>query len=358
MAKPPFSFDEKIFPVFKIAALCEVLRQEGVPLARLLEPSGVEADALKLPSTLVSYRQLLAAYRAGAEIEEIPLLALRAGHSMHVTACGIFGYALMSSASPQDAIDFATKYQSILGPGVESGYRREGDQVVWTLEPFMTKDPTDPVYRFAIEYHLAISSNLLRDAIDPACTFREIQVSYARPANADHYESFIGCPTRFEQRIDQMNMSGHWLDHRLPLSNPITNALVKDICDQELLRVSSSAGISGRIYQTLIENPRMFPDIDAVASGMGMSSRTLRRKLDAEGTSYRRILSEVRKHLALKYLRETPMTNEEIADRLGYSDAANFRKAFKQWTQQQPSGFRRGREHASAHSAHSSHPAH
>ena len=344
MAKPPFSFDEKIFPVFKIAALCDVLRQEQVPIERLLTPCGLEAEALQLPSTQVSYQQLLAAYRVGAELTEVPLLALRAGHSMHVTACGIFGYALMSSASPQDAIEFATKYQAILGPGVDSSYRREGDQVIWTMEPMMTKDPSDPLYRFAVEYHLAISANLLRDAIDPACTWREVQVAYPRPAIAEQYLDFIGCPTRFDQRLDQMSMSAHWLDHRLPLSNPITNALVKDICDQELLRVFSSSGISGRIYQTLIENPRMFPDIDAVASGMGMSSRTLRRKLDAEGTSYRRILSEVRKHLALKYLRETPMTNEEIADRLGYSDAANFRKAFKQWTQQQPSGFRRGRE--------------
>ena len=231
MAKPPFSFDEKIFPVFKIAALCDVLRQEHVPVERILGPAGLEAEALKLPSTQVSYQQLLAAYRAGSELTEIPLLALRAGHSMHVTACGIFGYALMSSASPQEAIEFATKYQAILGPGVDSSYRREGDQVVWTMEPMMTKDPADPVYRFALECHLAISANLLRDAIDPGCTWREVQLAYARPATADQYVDFIGCPVRFDQRLDQMFMSASWLDHRLPLSNPITNALVKDICD-------------------------------------------------------------------------------------------------------------------------------
>ena len=71
-----------------------------------------------------------------------------------------------------------------------------------------------------------------------------------------------------------------------------------------------------------------------------MNSRTLRRKLDAEQTSYREIVAEVRMQLAIEYLRKTRMTNEEIAARLGYSDASNFRHAFKRWTSRHPSDHR------------------
>ena len=77
-----------------------------------------------------------------------------------------------------------------------------------------------------------------------------------------------------------------------------------------------------------------------MAEELGMYPRALRRKFEAEGTSYRDLLAEVRMRLAVEYLRKTEMTNEEIASRLGYSDAANFRHAFTRWTGKSPSDFR------------------
>jgi len=77
-----------------------------------------------------------------------------------------------------------------------------------------------------------------------------------------------------------------------------------------------------------------------VAAALSMNTRTLRRRLDAEKTSYRKVLAEVRMQLAIGYLRKTLMTNDEIAARLGYSDAANFRHAFTRWTYKNPSDFR------------------
>jgi AraC-like DNA-binding protein len=73
-----------------------------------------------------------------------------------------------------------------------------------------------------------------------------------------------------------------------------------------------------------------------------MHPRALRRRLEAEGASYRDLLADVRMRLAVEYLRKTQMTNEEIARRIGYSDAANFRHAFARWTGKRPSEFRRG----------------
>ena len=71
------------------------------------------------------------------------------------------------------------------------------------------------------------------------------------------------------------------------------------------------------------------------------TSRTLRRRLHLEGTSYQDLLAEVRCNLAKEYLRGTRMTTEDIAETLGFSDAANFRHAFRRWTGRNPSEFRR-----------------
>ena len=71
-----------------------------------------------------------------------------------------------------------------------------------------------------------------------------------------------------------------------------------------------------------------------------MSPRTLRRKLEDEKTSFRVLLDELRMHVAIKYLRDTDLTIEAVAAALGFSDAANFRHAFRRWTKGSPQDFR------------------
>ena len=73
-----------------------------------------------------------------------------------------------------------------------------------------------------------------------------------------------------------------------------------------------------------------------------MSSRTLNRHLREHGTSYLQILNDVRKELAIQYLRESDLSTDEIAERLGYTETTNFRRAFKRWTGKSPSVYRLG----------------
>ncbi len=76
---------------------------------------------------------------------------------------------------------------------------------------------------------------------------------------------------------------------------------------------------------------------------MAMTSRTLRRKLKQEGTSYRVLLDEVRRMLAEQWLEMGVLTLEEISDRLGFSELSNFSHAFLRWTGLTPARYRRGR---------------
>jgi len=99
--------------------------------------------------------------------------------------------------------------------------------------------------------------------------------------------------------------------------------------------------VAGRVYRLLTQVPGQFDDMEAISAKLNTTSRTLRRKLQAEGTSYQGILAEVRCQLAKEYLRTTRLSTEDIADVLGFSDAANFRHAFRRWTGKPTSEFRR-----------------
>ena len=83
------------------------------------------------------------------------------------------------------------------------------------------------------------------------------------------------------------------------------------------------------------------PTLSQVASRLFVSTRTLRRRLEDAQTSYQEIVAETRRDLAVRYLTETSLSTEAIAEILGYSDTANFRQAFKRWTGESPQQYRR-----------------
>jgi len=126
-----------------------------------------------------------------------------------------------------------------------------------------------------------------------------------------------------------------FLKEKLNRELPQQNELALDLCKEQLeqirplLVVDDSA--SFKVQEYLSSTPLYRTDMEKCSQKMNITSRTLRRKLETEGTSYQRILDEFRNTLAVKYLNSTSMTLEEIAERLGFSDAANFSHAFKRW---------------------------
>jgi AraC-like DNA-binding protein len=82
------------------------------------------------------------------------------------------------------------------------------------------------------------------------------------------------------------------------------------------------------------------PTLSQVAGRLFVSTRTLRRRLEDAQTSYQEIVAETRRDLAARYLTQTSLSTEAIAELLGYSDTANFRQAFKRWTGEPPQQYR------------------
>src|SRR5262249_51184928 len=90
----------------------------------------------------------------------------------------------------------------------------------------------------------------------------------------------------------------------------------------------------------LLANLTQPAGFDAIAGRLHMTTRTLRRKLDGEGTSFRKLVDETKMRVAIRYLRDTDLAIEEIAYSLGFSDPAAFRRAFRRWTGHGPLEFR------------------
>ena len=340
MYRSPPSLEHRIYPTHRVAAIVAVLAQNGIPAADALSGSGIAESRLLAPATRISYRQILTVFRNALRLSPDPALALRAGQRMHLTAYGVFGYALLSSPTHAASVDLAVKYYRVMGPVADIEFIQEDDTATCVYEPILSHDHTEALYRFAMEFHFASQVTVYGDLYGPSFRFSAARAAFAAPAHAHLYSQILNCPVLFNQARNELRFDAIWMKEPMVFSNAITNAMVSDMCEQALAELTSGGGIASEIHRILVEQPGQFPDIEAMAHTLSLNVRSLRRKLDAENTSYRQILAEVRMRLAIEYLRKTPMTNEEIAARLGYSDAANFRHAFTRWTQKHPSDFR------------------
>jgi AraC-like DNA-binding protein len=162
-----------------------------------------------------------------------------------------------------------------------------------------------------------------------------------RPSwGARHAEQF-GCEVLYEQPQNRLSFPAEWLDKKPALGNPVTYAQVTNICDQLLAELKQNTGVAGKVRQVLLANIDAPPDVDTLASQLGLSTRTLRRRLQQENTSYRELIDDLRAQTAIKYMRDTRLTVENIAFLLGFGDPAAFRHAFRRWTNTAPNEFRR-----------------
>lgn len=337
------NFEAQVHPPNKVLALLEVVQEAGLSPTALLEGTGLTVTALEDPALRLSYRQMQRTYANGAAMQQYPGLALMAGQRVHLTATGLYGYAFICSPNMREVCRFAVDYHRVTGPMTQMGFSETPEGAVWTYEPLWCHDRLDPLYRFTIEFQTSISYTVGVDVFGPEFVPVCIRAAYPKPAHAALYQSVFRCPAYFDQATNEQVQHARWLDHPPQLGNGVTYEIVRRTCDEILERMDTSPGLAGQVQQALLSQPGLFIGMEAVAEHMGMSARTLRRRLEAEDTSYQAILREVRSHLAQRYLKETSLSTEQIALRLGFSETANFRHAFKRWTGQQPGAFRSGR---------------
>ncbi|MFT3804010.1 MAG: AraC family transcriptional regulator [Burkholderiaceae bacterium] len=339
-SSPIIDFDKRAYPAHKLAALVDSLNEIDVRATTLLSGSGLTEKELRSASAHISYRQMATLFRNALRLSPDPAFALRAGLRMRITAYGMYGYALMSSSSHKEGLELATKYHLVMGPVARMTHTANDDDLVFSYEPILSENPGDGLYRSCIEFIFSSHLTLNKDLYGSLFELSGISVKYPAPPYASKYRKVFGCPIEFGRQYNEIRFNKKWLDDPMPFSNPITNAYAREICEQLLLRADFVPSVVSRIRGFLIDHPGWFPRVEAMAAQLSMSSRKLHRLLEAEQTNYRQLLNEIRMELAIKYLRETRMSNEEIAARLGYSDASNFRHAFVRWTGKRPSDYR------------------
>src|ERR1700730_459524 len=333
--------EEKIYPVVKLATVVDALAAEGISPADALERVQVSKSIISSPATRVSLNQIIECYRNAVGLSRDPRFAYHTGLRFHVSTYGMYGFAILSNTSFRQTMRFAMQYHELAAPLTEISFREDGRSGVWTISPLPHPRVDTPLYRFLVELQFGIHVSLHRDVMGASFVPQELHFTYAPPSDARLYPDAFGCQVRFGQSENKLVFDAAWLGVAPKLGNEITYAAVVRLCDDLVEELQLHIGLTGKVRRVLLVNLARPTSFDAVARHLQMTPRTLRRKLHEEDTSFRKLLDELMMQVAIKYLRDTELTNEDIADALGFSDAANFRHAFRRWTNNAPHEFRR-----------------
>ncbi len=334
-------WNEKRYAPYKVAALVEVLSEQGISQENSLSGTGLSSESLANPETLTSVRQYITVVRNALRLSKTHETPFLTGQRIPLSAYGMYGFALVCSPTIREYFQVAVKYHRLATPLLSVTWREDNDYAAWVFPLDAAVTHPDSLLRFLMEQQLSQMATHLRGVVE-GDGYGPVRaaLSYSAPSYTRLYERFLGCPVRFGQPMSELVYPKALLSAKPRMAHRLTSKLLQDTCDRILGEVKTSTGVSGEVYQIIASTPGHSPSMGDVARRIGTTVRTLNRKLSAEETSFTQILDDVRCNFASEYLRTTKLSIDDIAELVGFSDAANFRHAFRRWTGSTPAHYR------------------
>jgi AraC-like DNA-binding protein len=335
------AYGDRLYPTTKLEPLIGLQQSLGLSPARVLAAAGLGEAEVASPATRVSIDQVLAAYQAFVEETADPLLAYRLGRAFHTTTYGTYGFAMLSSADLGKALAVAVEYHRLSTPLVTIRLDVEGPSAVWRVEPIPHPSLFGPLYEFVTRLHLGISLALHHELTGGVLASMDLGLAFdASPGETDGLGEIGAVQVERARGASFIRFDEALLRQPTQMGSAAVNRMLLQICDEQIQTLRKREGLAGQVRTLLITNGFRILGLDAAADRLGVTERSLRRRLAAEGTSFRAVHDEVQLQAAIAYLRDTTLTVEAIAEAMGYSEAANFRRAFRRWTGLAPLQYR------------------
>ncbi|MFO1060458.1 MAG: AraC family transcriptional regulator [Dongiaceae bacterium] len=322
--------------------IADHLERSGRPAREILAAAGLDRAGLQQEGTRVPFRQHARLLDLAAEATGDGCFGLHlAAREVDIRDAGLLAYVGLSSRTLGEAVRNLARYGSVLNEAIRGTLELSEDAADLVIEVL---DPSVRNRRQAVEFSAA---NVVRGCrMITGTELRPRGVSFAHPRNheVDQFERFFGCPVSFGRARTVISLAPRQLLLPVATADARLLAVLTGYCREILAgREQTSPGLRHQIERILIDLlPRGEASAARVAKELGMSVRTLSRKLQASGATFAAILDALRADLATRYLGDRTLPLADVAYLLGYSDVSAFSHAFKRWTGKSPGQIRQG----------------
>jgi len=331
----------RLYPPYKIAALVQLLLEDGTPAEATLRGTGLDPADLHDVACRTSVEQFLLACKNALRLSRDRATPFRLGGRLHLSDFGMYGLLLLSTTSVRDCFRLAVKYQLLATPTLSIDEAESGSHALWIFPDEATRGLPEDLGMFLIEQQATQQVRHLRDALGIDCHPISAYFTHPAPPHSELYREYLRCPCVFNWHRSEIRYPKEILEQRPRLANALTAATLQATCESLVADAEASLGFAGKVYRTLRDMRHPGARMRAVASALKMTDRTLRRRLADEGTSFSSISHHIKYCVATQHLRSSEVSIEQVAAMAGFSDPANFRRAFFSWTSMSPAQFRR-----------------
>lgn len=320
--------------------LCQLAQEEGVSLANMLQNTDISITTLGNPhSRILARQELQLIHNLTKALPSSTGLGVRLGQRYRLANYGVFGFGLSSSATLQEAALFGLRFMglSYAFSQFELRFDRKKVQVHFNADTLPLA-----VQSFVIERDMSALMSLVHEVTGKKQLCSKICFSHKSQAEIPWAAEHFGVQPTFGADVNMAEMALAVFTQPLPQADAATHQACVAECEAMLSDLRQRQGWCERVRHAL---ERRFQgqqgvSMELLAADMFVSSRTLRRHLSNQGTSYRQLLDEAREEKAKALLREGQHSVKAIAEILGYQEPASFVHAFKRWVGVSPTQWR------------------
>jgi len=310
----------------------------GVSADSLYQAVGLNPSLLHDPDSRIPFSQLVDLYEKASQLSRDGYFGLHLGETVNPKAFDLVGYIALNSPTLAEAFSRVARYHSIWTDGASFTFDFVAPVASLT---YKYVDQAIETHRHDSEMTFATVATLCRNLVDQHWTPITVQFQHERPQDTAEHLRMFRCPVEFSQRANKLSFAANSLSLPIAKADPGLFAVLDRHAEELLAKFPPRDSLLDQVRHIISrELNGGDPSLERIAIQLGLSARTLQRKLHEFGTSHNDLLDQMRHELALRYLQEPGMAICEVAYLLGFSESSSFHRAFKRWTGKTPNELR------------------
>jgi AraC-like DNA-binding protein len=313
---------------------CEYAKERGIDVEALLRKSGLTPAQIEQPAVRLSVQSQIRFLELAARAFQDDFLGFHLAQKFELRAIGLLYYVLASSDTLDEALQRAARYSTIVNEGIVLKYR-DGNESGIAFEYVGVARRSD---RHQIEFWMTALVRICRQLTGRRLPASRVRVAHQRSGDTSEMSAFFGGDVTFGAAVDDVAFPASSTPVALVGADTYLNQMLVQYCEEALARRETNRSPFGLKVENAITLllPHGKARVGEVARKLGVSQRTLARRLASEGQTFASVLQSLRSDLAKRHLSDEGLSISQIAWLLGYQDVSAFTHAFKRWTGRPP----------------------
>lgn len=313
---------------------CAYAKERGIAVEALLRKSGLTPAQIEQPAVRLSVQSQIRFLELAARAFQDDFLGFHLAQKFELRAIGLLYYVLASSDTLDEALQRAARYSTIVNEGIVLKYR-DGNESGIAFEYVGVARRSD---RHQIEFWMTALVRICRQLTGRRLPASRVRVAHQRSGDTSEMSAFFGGDVTFGAAVDDVAFPASSTPVALVGADTYLNQMLVQYCEEALARRETNRSPFGLKVENAITLllPHGKARVGEVARKLGVSQRTLARRLASEGQTFASVLQSLRSDLAKRHLSDEGLSISQIAWLLGYQDVSAFTHAFKRWTGRPP----------------------